>query len=453
MNLIALGINHNTASVEVRERVAFSPDQVVEALQGGVSELPIEEMVLLSTCNRTEIYVIPRSESQPTALVKQLISWLSNYHNLPFIELSEAAYSFETEKAIEHIVKVAAGLDSMVLGEPQIFGQLKSAYAVAVEAGSVGSELQNLFPKLFSIAKKVRSDTAIGENPVSVAYAAVNLANRIFSDLSNSTVLLVGAGETIELVARHLMDSGINNIIIANRTLSRAKELGEKFSAKAVMLSEIPDELFNADIVITSTGSQLPILGKGAVERAVRARKRRPMLMIDIAVPRDIETQVGDLRDVYLYTIDDLSEIVEVNIQNRRSEISKADEVIATGLERLFQESRSLGVVDVVKEYRQMAETIQNNELKKAQNKISRGENPELVLTQFARSLTNKLIHAPTAKLKQAGALEQADLLVKAREILGLDDEDVIKDLGKTDQKNSDEREIDAPIPTTQTLQ
>ena len=368
MNLIALGINHNTASVEVRERVAFSPDQVVEALQGGVSELPIEEMVLLSTCNRTEIYVTPTSESQSTGLVKQLISWMSNYHNLPFIELSEAAYSFEAEKAIEHIVKVAAGLDSMVLGEPQIFGQLKSAYAVAVEAGSVGSKLQNLFPKLFNIAKKVRSDTAIGENPVSVAYAAVNLANRIFADLSNSTVLLVGAGETIELVARHLMDSGITNIIIANRTLSRAKELGEKFSAKAIMLSEIPDELFNADIVITSTGSQLPILGKGAVERAVRVRKRRPMLMIDIAVPRDIETQVGDLRDVYLYTIDDLSEIVELNIQNRRSEISKADEVIATGLERLFQESRSLGVVDVVKEYRQMAETIQNNELKKAQN-------------------------------------------------------------------------------------
>ena len=324
---------------------------------------------------------------------------------------------------------------------------------MAVEAGSVGSKLQNLFPKLFNIAKKVRSDTAIGENPVSVAYAAVNLANRIFADLSNSTVLLVGAGETIELVARHLMDSGITNIIIANRTLSRAKELGEKFSAKAIMLSEIPDELFNADIVITSTGSQLPILGKGAVERAVRVRKRRPMLMIDIAVPRDIETQVGDLRDVYLYTIDDLSEIVELNIQNRRSEISKADEVIATGLERLFQESRSLGVVDVVKEYRQMAETIQNNELRKAQNKISRGENPELVLTQFARSLTNKLIHAPTAKLKQAGALEQVDLLVKAREILGLDDEDVIKDLGKSDRENSDEREIDASIPTTQTLQ
>ena len=389
MNLIALGINHNTASIEIRERVAFSPDQVVEALQGGVSKMPIEEMVLLSTCNRTEIYVIPTSESQSDKLVKQMISWMSDYHNLPFTELNEAAYSFEAEKAIKHIVKVAAGLDSMILGEPQIFGQLKSAYAVAIEAGSVGSILQNLFPKLFSIAKKVRSDTAIGENPVSVAYAAVNLANRIFSDLSKSTVLLVGAGETIELVARHLMDSGITNIVIANRTLSRAKELGEKFSAKAIMLSEIPDELFKADIVITSTGSQLPILGKGAVERAVRVRKRRPMLMIDIAVPRDIETQVADLRDVYLYTIDDLSEIVEVNIQNRRGEISKADQVISAGLEKLFQESRSLGVVDVVKEYRQMAETIQNNELRKAQNKISRGEDPKLVLTQFARSLTN----------------------------------------------------------------
>ena len=453
MNLIALGINHNTASVEVRERVAFSPDQAVEALQDGMKKLSIEEMVLLSTCNRTEIYAVPSSEISSTTLVPELISWMADYHNLSSSELKEAAYSFIADKAVKHIVQVAAGLDSMVIGEPQIFGQLKSAYAVAIEAGSVGSILQNLLPKLFSVAKKVRSDTAIGENPVSVAYAAVNLANRIFADLASSSVMLVGAGETIELVARHLLEAGITNIVIANRTLDRARKLGEKFSAKAILLSEIPDELSYADIVITSTGSQLPILGKGAVEQALRVRKRRPMLMIDIAVPRDIEPQVGDLRDVYLYSIDDLSEIVEVNIENRRSEISKADEIIATGIERLYQEVRSLGAIDAVKEYRRMAERIQSNELRKAQKSISQGENPELVLAQFARSLTNKLIHAPIAKLKQASALGKLDLLANAREILGLENPNAMHDLGDSDLENSDEGDAGASIPTTQTLQ
>ncbi len=453
MNLIALGINHNTASVEVRERVAFSPNQAVEALQAGVDKLPIEEMVLLSTCNRTEIYVIPKPETQFTNLVSQLLSWMADFHNLPVIELREAAYSFDADEAVKHIIQVAAGLDSMVLGEPQIFGQLKSAFSVGIEVGSVGTKLQNLFPKLFSVAKKVRSDTAIGENPVSVAYAAVNLANRIFADLATSTVMLVGAGETIELVAQHLVETGITNIVIANRTLSRAKEVGEKFSAKAILLSEIPDELCHADIVITSTGSQLPILGKGAVEQALRVRKRRPVLMIDIAVPRDIEAQVGDLRDVYLYTIDDLSDIVEANIQNRRSEISKADEIIAAGLERLIRDTRSLGAIDTVKAYRQMAESIQNEELKKAQKNISRGEDPELVLSQFARSLTNKLIHVPTAKLKQASSSGRLDLLANAREILGLDKQKNLQDLEDPDSEKSEGKDVSSPIRATQTLQ
>ncbi|NCF18083.1 MAG: glutamyl-tRNA reductase [Haliea sp.] len=420
MNLIALGINHNSAAVEVRERVAFAPEQVSEALADACDAGGLEEVVILSTCNRTELYAIVPQGVGAADKAMELIDWMANYHHLSAGELRQSAYHYEAEHALQHMVQVASGLDSMVLGEPQIFGQLKSAYAVAAEAGTVGSELGRLFPRVFSIAKRVRTDTAIGENPVSVAYAAVDLAGHIFTDLAKSNALLVGAGETIELVARHLIEAGVSRLVIANRTLGRARELAQKFGAEAVLLAEIPDQLLDADIVITSTASQLPILGKGAVEQALKIRKHRPFLMVDIAVPRDIEAQVGELPDVYLYSVDDLREIVDENLRSRRNEARKADLIIEDGVQHYLLERRSIEAVDVVKEYRQMAEDLREQELQRALRALSRGDDPGQLLAQLARGLTNKLIHAPTAGLKQASAEGRVDQLGAARKLLGL---------------------------------
>jgi glutamyl-tRNA reductase len=420
MKLIALGINHNSAAVEVRERVAFAPEQVSEALTDACQASGVEEVVILSTCNRTELYAIAPEGVPLATKATQLIDWVANYHHLSAEELRLSAYHYEGAQALQHIVQVASGLDSMVLGEPQIFGQIKSAYAVATDAGTVGAELGRLFPRAFAIAKRVRTDTAIGENPVSVAYAAVDLAGHIFADLSRCNALLVGAGETVELVARHLIEAGVSRIVIANRTLGRARELAQKFGAEAVLLAEIPDQLRDADIVITSTASQLPILGKGAVEQAIKARKHRPVLMVDIAVPRDIEPQVGDLRDVYLYSVDDLREIVDRNMRSRRNEARKADEIIADGVQQYLEEVRSLVAVDAVKEYRQMAEQLREQELQRALRGLARGDDPQQVVAQLARTITNKLIHAPTAGLKEASAEGRHDLLASARRLLGL---------------------------------
>lgn len=422
MNLIALGINHNSAAVELRERVAFAPEQVSEALVDACAAVDLEEIVILSTCNRTELYAIALDASQVEERTQRLLHWMASYHHLSAQELLSCSYHYAAEQALQHLVQVAAGLDSMVLGEPQIFGQLKSAYSVASDAGTVGAELGRLFPRVFSIAKRVRTDTAIGENPVSVAYAAVDLAGHIFADLRQCRALLVGAGETIELVTRHLLEAGVQQIVIANRTLGRARELAQQFGAEAVLLAEIPEQLSRADIVITSTASQLPILGKGAVEQAIKVRKHRPMLMVDIAVPRDIEPQVGDLRDIYLYTVDDLREIVDENLRSRQSEARKADEIIAVGVREFLQEHRSLGAVDSVREFRQMAEELRDRELQRALAALARGADPQEVAAQLARGLTNKLIHAPTAGLKRASAEGRLDRLASARQLLGLDE-------------------------------
>jgi len=420
MKLIALGINHNSAAVEVRERVAFAPEQVSEALNDACADAKLDEVVILSTCNRTEIYAVASDRLELAEKARQLISWMANYHHLSAADLHQSAYHYEADAALQHIMQVASGLDSMVLGEPQILGQMKSAYAVAGESGTVGSELGRVFPRVFSTAKRVRTDTAIGENPVSVAYAAVDLAGHIFSDLGSSSALLVGAGETIELVARHLIEAGVNKIVIANRTLGRARELAQKFSAEAVLLSEIPGQLEYADIVITSTASQLPILGKGAVENALKLRKHRPMLMVDIAVPRDIEPQVGDLRDVYLYSVDDLRDIVDQNLRGRQTEARKADLIIAEGVRSYCESERSLAAVDTVKEYRLLAAQLRDQELQRSLRQLSRGDDPAQVLAQLARGITQKLIHAPSTGLKKISATGREDLILNARKLLGL---------------------------------
>ncbi|VXB56786.1 glutamyl tRNA reductase [Pseudomonas sp. 8AS] len=417
MAFIALGINHKTASVDVRERVAFTPEQLVEALQQLCHATPSREAAILSTCNRSELYL-----EQEQLSADEVLQWLADYHQLNLAELRACAYVHQDNDAVRHMMRVASGLDSMVLGEPQILGQMKSAYAVAREAGTVGPLLGRLFQATFSTAKTVRTDTAIGENPVSVAFAAVSLAKQIFADLHRSQALLIGAGETISLVARHLHDQGIKRIVVANRTLERASSLAEQFGAHAILLADIPDELINSDIVISSTASQLPILGKGAVERALKKRRHKPIFMVDIAVPRDIEPEVGELDDVYLYTVDDLHEVIEENLKSRQGAAQAAEELVSAGAADFMQRLRALAAVDVLKAYRQQAERLRDEELAKAQRLLSNGAPADEVLAQLARGLTNKLLHAPSVQLKKISADGRLDALAVAQELFALDE-------------------------------
>ncbi len=445
MGLIALGINHKSANVALRERIAFAPEQMAEALQDARTDALLAEAVILSTCNRTELFaIVPDGEGDERETAsgimdgeQRALAWLGAYHHIPLAELKDCYYCYREQAALRHIIQVTSGLDSMVLGEPQIFGQMKSAFAVAQAANSVGTELARIFPHVFSVAKKVRTDTAIGENPVSVAYAAVNLSHHIFSDLSQTQALLIGAGETIELVARHLSESGVKSIVVANRTLSRARELALRFGAEAVLLSEIPEQLVNTDIIISSTASQLPILGKGAVEHALKQRKHRPILMVDIAVPRDIEEQVGELNDVYLYTVDDLTEIIDENKRNRESEARKADKLIDEGIDNYLQRLRSLDVVSTLKAYRSQSEQTRDNELAKALTQLAKGEDAEQVVTQLARNLTNKLMHSPSLEMKKASAEGREDLISWAHHLFGLTVNDNV-DSSDADSKKTD---------------
>lgn len=421
-DLIAVGINHDSASLEIRERVAFAPENIPTALGEALAQVPIHEVVILSTCNRTEIYGVMASSGDPMGASDALVQWISEHHGLTAESLSTCTYRHHGKQAMTHLVRVAAGLNSMVLGEPQIFGQLKSAFAVAEEAGAVGNRLQRLFPEAFRIAKKVRTDTAIGENPVSVAYASVDLAGHIFSNLAKRTALLLGAGETIELVAKHLCDAGLGNLIIANRTLARAESLAEQFDAQAVLLADVPERLPEADIVISSTASQLPILGKGAVERALRQRRYRPMLLIDLAVPRDIEPEVSDLSDIYLYSVDDLRDVIEENLRLRASEANKADSIITEGIVSVEEDIRGRQSADVVRTFRESALAIQEVELTKAIKSMERGEDAGDVVRRLARDLTNKLIHAPTAGLRQVAREGDDGQVSRAKALLGLGD-------------------------------
>ncbi len=416
MPIVALGINHKTAPVEIREKVSFPPDKLEEALRDLTSHANVNEAAILSTCNRTEL-VCHTENDEDSAII---IDWFRHYHKLSDEEVDPYIYTHPEQQAVQHMLRVACGLDSLILGEPQILGQIKTAYRQAVDAGTVGTLLGKLFQYTFSVAKQIRSDTAIGSSSVSVAFAAVSLAKQIFSDFSSHTALLIGAGETIELTARHLHENGIGRIIIANRTVEKAHTLAKEFNGYAIALQDIPGHLAEADIIISSTGSPLPILGKGAIERALKTRKHQPMLMVDIAVPRDIEPEAGELEDVYLYTVDDLQEIIEEGLRSRQQAAKQAEEIIDHEVTQFMGWLRSLEAVGTIREYRKKAEETRDNELAKAQRMLTKGEDPEKVLAWLANGLTNKIIHTPCSQMKQAGFDDRFEVIETARHIFGL---------------------------------
>ena len=419
MALLALGINHNTAPVELREQVAFTPDALVEALESLCQQHEVEETVILSTCNRTEIYVQGSDTS-----IEYLASWLAGFHGLDEQVVKNHSYSHQDEKAILHIMRVASGLDSLILGEPQILGQVKQAFASARNAGTVNSHFERLFQQTFSVAKKVRSETEIGANAVSVAFAAVQLARHIFSALDKSHVLLIGAGETIELVARHLKEQGVKRITVANRTLARAQDLADKIDGGVITLAQIPHHLHEADIVISSTASQLPIIGKGMVERAIKDRRHKPIFLVDLAVPRDIEGEVSELDDAYLYTVDDLQHIVEQNIASRQNAALEAEKMIVEQVSRFIDWRQSQGSVDLIKSFRQQSESHRDKLQSRALHQLAEGKDPQQVIIELANKLTNSLIHSPTQALKTASQQPEKVDLELLRQAMGLDQED-----------------------------
>jgi glutamyl-tRNA reductase len=395
-----LGINHKTAPLALREKVAFAEERLRAALNALKQESGIAEVVILSTCNRTEVYWAG-SASGP-----ELTQWLERHHGHN-LDLTSSLYIHQAERAVEHAFNVASGLDSMVLGEAQILGQLKNAYRVAQEAGSTGPSLNKLFQAAFSAAKRVRTETQVGANAVSVASAAVRLARRVFSDLSEHPVLMIGAGEMIALTARHFASAGVNRIVIANRTLTRAESLAAELGAQAVGLEDLGRELAAADIVISCTGSPIPLITRDSTAAAVHSRRRRPMFMVDLAVPRDIEPEVAGLEDVYLFSIDDLQQVIEANLQHREAAAGGARQLIQQEVARFVTESRAHDAAPAIRSLRQQADAIRLQTVEQARRMAAAGKSADEIIDYLANTLTNRLLHAPTQALRQAA--ESAD--------------------------------------------
>ncbi|GGD19759.1 MULTISPECIES: glutamyl-tRNA reductase [Franconibacter] len=418
MTLLALGINHKTAPVSLRERVTFSPDTLDQALESLLAQPMVQGGVVLSTCNRTELYL---SVEEQDNLHDRLVRWLCDYHNLNEDEVRNSLYWHHDNDAVSHLMRVASGLDSLVLGEPQILGQVKKAFADSQRGHAKASELERMFQKSFSVAKRVRTETDIGASAVSVAFAACTLARQIFESLSSVTVLLVGAGETIELAARHLREHNVKKMIIANRTLERAQRLADEVGAEVINLAEIDERLKEADIIISSTASPLPIIGKGMVERALKARRNQPMLLVDIAVPRDVEPEVGKLANAYLYSVDDLQSIIQHNLAQRKAAAVEAESIVEQEAHEFMAWLRAQSASATIREYRSQAEQVREELTAKALAALQQGGDAESILQDLARKLTNRLIHAPTKSLQQAARDGDDERLHILRNSLGLE--------------------------------
>ena len=392
----------------MRERVSFPLDVLKPALDGLRSTFgsSVKEAAILSTCNRTEIYCAAEPQVQ-----EHIPAWLADFNSLEAGSLQPHLYQYQQNEAVRHAFRVASGLDSMVLGEPQILGQMKDAVRAAEQAGALGTLLHQLFQRTFSVAKEVRSQTAIGAHSVSMAAAAVRLAERVFGDLSKSNVLFIGAGEMIELCATHFAALKPQNMVVANRTLERADLLASRFMAKTMKLSDIPDRLSEFDVIVSCTASSLPILGLGMVERATRSRRHHPMVMVDLAVPRDIETEVGRLADVYLYTVDDLGRMVQSGTDARRAAVVQAEAIIETRVQNFMHWLQSREIVPAIRDFQQAADQVRESELERARRLLARGESPELVLEQLAHGLTQKYMHGPLSALNRSAHEERQQLL------------------------------------------
>jgi len=415
MPILALGLNHHTAPVDIRERAAIGEGQLGNALETLRQLDAVNEAAIVSTCNRTEIYC-----GMHTQDTQAVIDWMHRYFELRGQGFEPYLFHHADRDAVRHLMRVCSGLDSMILGEPQILGQIKRAYRDADEHGTLGKELSTLFETAFSVAKQVRTDTSIGSSPVSVAFAAVTLARQIFSDLAQQSALLIGAGETIQLAARHLKSAGVGEIRVANRTLERAKMLTDEVGGEAIALKDIPKCLPEADIIISSTASTLPILGKGAVQRALKERRFRSQLIVDIAVPRDVEAEVNDIDGVYLYTVDDLQAVIEENRQSRQAAATEAEEIVSNQVDVFMRKLQSLGASDAIRAYRKKVETIKQAALDKSLKQLESGQNPEDVLQQLAHTLSNKVMHTPTARMREAAEHGDTNVLKAARILLDL---------------------------------
>jgi len=417
MPLQILGLNHNTAPVEIREQVVFAGDDLPRALKSLMGLDGVDEAVLLSTCNRTEFYVMTSDGG-----CERLRSWLQDDRSLDS-SFGDSLFTLEGDDAIRHIFRVACGLDSMVLGEPQILGQLKDAFRHAQQSDTLGQKLSLLLQHTFAVAKKIRTDTEIGASPVSVASAAVNLANQFFAGFKKHTALLVGAGVTIELVAKHLHKRQVGRLFVANRNVDRARELASRFGGFALPLSEIEGTLPEADILITSTAATDPVITLEQMETAVKARKRKPIFAVDIAVPRDIEAGVAELDDVYLYTIDDLDKVILEGQGNRQAAAVEAGRLLDKEIARYANIERAKEVVPVIASLREQSELLCSDVNAQARRRLARGESPEDAVYFATAALMKKLLHKPSVTLRKAGETSDQQLIDSARRLFGLDED------------------------------
>jgi glutamyl-tRNA reductase len=417
MPLYALGLNHATAPVKVREQVAFQPDTLGVALRDLIAQPSVKEAAILSTCNRTEVY-FSAAEAAPVE------RWLESFHRVPSESLHPYVYTLAQDGAVSHAFRVASGLDSMVLGEPQILGQMKHAVRSAEAAGALGLILNRLFQRTFAVAKDVRTNTDIGSASISMAAAAVKLAERIYPSLADQHLLLIGAGEMIDLAAAHFAAKHPKSITVANRTLERGEQLAARFGASAITLNELPERLAQFDMIVTSTASSLPILGKGLLERAIKSRRHTPMFIVDLAVPRDVEPEAAELDDVFLYSVDDLANIVKDNLQIRVDALTQAEEMIAEQAQSFLRWLDGRSVIPTLTALQGHHEVLRAAEVERARRLLAGGAAPEQVIEQLARGLTNKFLHAPAQALTRAGDAERAQLLAMLHHIYQFPDDD-----------------------------
>jgi glutamyl-tRNA reductase len=403
MQLFTLGLNHNTAPLAIRERVAVAGEGLREALSQLVRARPAKEAALISTCNRTELYC---AAGEPN----EALAWFSDYHRLEAGHLQPYVYTLPEREAVRHAFRVASGLDSMVLGEPQILGQMKSAVRAAEEAGTLGALLSRLFQRSFAVAKEVRTNTRIGANVVSMAAASVKLALRIFPSIAKQKVLFIGAGEMIELCATHFAAQSPRALAVANRTLERAERVARRFGGQSLLLRDLPELLPEYDIIVSCTASSLPIIGKGTMERVIKARRHRPVFMVDLAVPRDIEPEVAGMDDVFLYSIDDLGAVVREGLDARAGSVEQAEAIIDSQVGQFLHWLESRDMVPLICSLRDHGEVARTHEVERAIRRLQRGEDPRQVIEALSHGLTNKLLHAPTQALHDAGGPERDEL-------------------------------------------